>query len=82
MAGPRPYAARWRVLSVTISAVGDKPTGWLVTYKTCEKGDLKQREVILDRGEWQRQADSPDDHVRALAWLARKLWEEMEARNG
>lgn len=78
----RRYEAAHRTLSVTICSYGDKPTGWLVTYKSNEKGDTRQVEAVLDRGEWATRADGVDDHVRALVWLARKLWGEMEARNG
>lgn len=82
MAAPRRYEAAHRVLSVTICSVGERPTGWLVTYRSNDKGDVRQREGIIDRGEWATQASTPDDAIKALAWLAHKLWVEMEARNG
>lgn len=80
--GKRPYASAQRSLSVTISSVGERPTRWLVSYRHNEKGDDKQVEMTVDTGEWASRADSVDDHIKALAWLARKLWAEMEARNG
>lgn len=76
------YQAKQRCLSVIISTFADKPTGWLVTFKHNEKGDERQVEMQVDRGEWERQADTLDDYVKALTWLAHKLWNEMEARNG
>lgn len=78
----RGFEAAHRCLSVTISSFGDRPTRYLVTYRYNEKGDVRQVEGTIDQGEWATQAQTPDDHLRALAWLSRKLWAEMEARNG
>lgn len=76
------YEAKQAHLSVIISMLGDRPGSWLVTYAHNEKGDTKQVEVTVSRGEWARHPETLDDFIKALAWVARNLYAEMEARNG
>ena len=77
---PRPFAAKQRSVVIVMSSIGERPTQWRVTWRANEKGDERQQEAVLSEGSWSSHADTRDDHVKALAWLARKLWDEMEAR--
>lgn len=76
------FEAAQRSLRLTISSFGDRPTQWRVSFVKNEKGDTRQLETTVSTGEWAGHADTLDDHIKALAWLARQLWGEMEARNG
>jgi len=78
----RKFEAKQRSMIVVISSIGEQATRWSVTFKHNEKGDTRSVEASVSKGEWKTQAQDLDSHIKALTWLAHKLWAEMEARNG
>lgn len=76
---PRPlkseFAARQRAIVLTVTCVGDRPTGYRVAWKSAEKGDTKEQDWTLLEGSWDVSMSTKEQGIRALVRLARVLYD-------